>query len=208
MTMVIYVAIGSSAANAHPYNSRSWALQNNAAWSAKLIENYQREVERNEQNRDRELQRQINERERLTNQYQAPYQPLPASSEEFFWGRDHRGTENIARKASNIVLWPTVEAEAKVATLQGNIQTWQKPEGHVSAPVDKIMYSIEDRLINLHDHQTIGSFDIDSFTQRLLQIKRNYAAMTEKRSGLSPRQEIVLRTELAGLQKDISGRLY
>ncbi len=92
--------------------------------------------------------------------------------------------------------------------LEGNIQEWHESEAETApVPVVKLMYSIEERLIWLHDHDEIGSFDIDEFTKRLLEIKKNYATMIEKTSSLSPNQDYALRVELAGLAKEIRSRI-
>ncbi len=107
--------------------------------------------------------------------------------------------------------WPdssAQSAESSPTLLLGNVEKYRAtviPQN--SVPVPSLMNSTEDRLLRLHDHNEIGTFDIDEFSQRLLQIKRNYATMIEKKSRLSPSQDTEIRAELSGLNKEICSRI-
>lgn len=69
--------------------------------------------------------------------------------------------------------------------------------------IPKLIEQIENMLIEFHEKHQIGSFDMDSFTSRLLAQKRNLHVMLSKTGRLSLRQESVLREDLEQLQSDL-----
>lgn len=74
-------------------------------------------------------------------------------------------------------------------------------------PIPKIIERIENELIDYHDKKQIGSFDMDSFTERLLRAKRNLHVMLSKTGRISARQEFVIRADLEQLREDITNRI-
>lgn len=74
-------------------------------------------------------------------------------------------------------------------------------------PIHKIMERIENELLEYHEKNQIGSFDMDSFTSRLLAQKKNLHVMMSKTGRISLRQETLIRSELEKLQEDISNRI-
>ena len=74
-------------------------------------------------------------------------------------------------------------------------------------PIPKIIERIENELMDYHDKKQIGSFDMDSFTDRLLKAKRNLHVMLQKTGRISARQEYVIRGDLEQLREDITNRV-
>lgn len=74
-------------------------------------------------------------------------------------------------------------------------------------PIHKLIDIIENELMEFHDKRQLGSFDIDSFSEKLLGIKRNLQVMMGKTGRLSFRQESVVREELETLRQEISDRV-
>lgn len=64
----------------------------------------------------------------------------------------------------------------------------------------------ENRLVDLHEKERLGSFDIDVFSERILKLKYNCRKMVSDSGTLSPRQENWLRVELDKINSDISER--
>jgi hypothetical protein len=75
----------------------------------------------------------------------------------------------------------------------------------ISIPV--LIQQIENRLIDFHDRHQIGSFDMDSFTERLLAQKVNLHVMMSKTGRISARQEVIVRSELEQLFTDLMERV-
>lgn len=98
------------------------------------------------------------------------------------------------------------DAEQESTVLFGNVTELRVEPRRPKASVVSLMHATEDKLIDLHDHGRIGSFDMDKFSERLLGIKKNYFVMISSRPILSARQEEILRSEMRGLEKDISDR--
>ncbi len=98
------------------------------------------------------------------------------------------------------------DAEQESTVLHGNVTEIRVEPRRPKPSVVSLMHATENRLIDLHDHGRIGSFDMDKFSERLLGIKKNYSVMISSRAILSPRQEGILRSEMNGLDKDISDR--
>ncbi len=74
-------------------------------------------------------------------------------------------------------------------------------------PLHKLIEQIENELMEFHDKRQLGSFDIDSFSGKLLGIKRNLQVMMSKNGRLSIRQEAVVREELESLHQEITDRV-
>lgn len=96
----------------------------------------------------------------------------------------------------------------------GTTSWWPSLQGGVSdsavmpmkvapTPILALMKQTENELLQSHETDRIGSFDMDSFTGRLLDIKRNYSVMTSSSQCLSQRQENELRKELGQLRHDL-----
>ncbi len=81
------------------------------------------------------------------------------------------------------------------------------PKKPAPTPVIKVMEKIENDLLEYHEKNQIGSFDMDSFTSRLLAQKKNLHVMMSKTGRISLRQETLIRAELEKLQEDISNRV-
>lgn len=90
--------------------------------------------------------------------------------------------------------------------LEGNVSEVRVVPRRPRPSVLSLISSTEDKLIHLHDRNHIGSFDMDKFTERLLQIKKNFSVMSKQRQLLSSRQEEILRAEIAALSKDVHDR--
>ncbi len=77
----------------------------------------------------------------------------------------------------------------------------------VSQPtLAKAFEKTENRLLELHEAERLGTFDIDVFSERLLKLKYNCRKMVSDKGKLSPRQENWLRVELGKINDDISDR--
>lgn len=74
-------------------------------------------------------------------------------------------------------------------------------------PIPKMIEQIENSLIDFHEKHQIGSFDMDSFTEKLLAEKRNLHVMMSKTGRISARQEALVRQELEKLSEDINNRV-
>ncbi len=74
-------------------------------------------------------------------------------------------------------------------------------------PLNKVIENIEEELMDFHDKRQIGSFDMDSFTNRLLSQKRNLHVMMSKTGRISARQENLIRQELEDLHQAIVDRV-
>lgn len=81
------------------------------------------------------------------------------------------------------------------------------PKKPAPPPVIKVIEKIENDLLEYHEKNQIGSFDMDSFTSRLLAQKKNLHVMMSKTGRISLRQETLIRAELEKLQEDISNRV-
>lgn len=79
-----------------------------------------------------------------------------------------------------------------------------KPEPRPS--LAKVFESTENRLVELHEAEKLGTFDIDVFSERILKLKYNCRKMLSDAGKLSPNQENWLRNELAKINNDISAR--
>lgn len=66
----------------------------------------------------------------------------------------------------------------------------------------------ENRLLNLHEAEQLGTFDIDVFSERILKLKFNTRKMAAKTGKLSKRQEDWLRVELEKFNEEISERTH
>ncbi|MBY0547934.1 MAG: hypothetical protein K2W95_11620 [Candidatus Obscuribacterales bacterium] len=78
------------------------------------------------------------------------------------------------------------------------------PTPSLAAVFDKT----ENRLLNLHEAEQLGTFDIDIFSERVLKLKLNTKKMAAKTGKLSKRQEDWLRVELDKLNEEISERTH
>ena len=74
-------------------------------------------------------------------------------------------------------------------------------------PIPKLIGIIENELMDFHEKRQIGSFDIDSFTQRLLAQKRNFQVMLSKTGTISSWQESLLRQELEQIREDLTNQV-
>lgn len=83
----------------------------------------------------------------------------------------------------------------------------KRPVKKALMPIPKIIERIENELMDYHDKKQIGSFDMDSFTDRLLKAKRNLHVMLSKTGRISARQEYVIRGDLEQLREDITNRV-
>jgi hypothetical protein len=97
----------------------------------------------------------------------------------------------------------TSNTSAKLEKTTAVIRAPKKPP----VPIPKLMERIENELIDFHEKHQIGSFDMDSFTERLLAQKRNLHVMMSKTGRISARQEAVIRQELEQLQDDLTERV-
>ncbi|MBX9687467.1 MAG: hypothetical protein K2X27_12240 [Candidatus Obscuribacterales bacterium] len=73
--------------------------------------------------------------------------------------------------------------------------------------IPSLISRIENELIDFHEKNQIGSFDMDSFTGRLLAEKRNLHVMMSKTGRISTRQESLARQQLEQLHEDINNRV-
>jgi len=103
------------------------------------------------------------------------------------------GNSGRNAEATNALNKPTPQA----------VRTAKKPQ----VPIPKLMEHIENQLIDFHEKHQIGSFDMDSFTERLLAQKRNLHVMMSKTGRISARQEAVLRQDLEQLEEDLTSRV-
>lgn len=95
------------------------------------------------------------------------------------------------------------ETKSTSATASAPIKGPKKPP----VPIHKLIEQIENELMEFHDKHQLGSFDIDSFSEKLLGIKRNVQVMMGKTGRLSLRQEAVIREELESLHQEITDRV-
>ena len=72
----------------------------------------------------------------------------------------------------------------------------------------KVFEKTENRLLDLHEAERLGTFDIDVFSERILKLKYNCKKMAAKTGTLSKRQEDWLRIELNKLNDEISERTH
>ncbi len=70
-------------------------------------------------------------------------------------------------------------------------------------PLGKIFEQIENDLLNFHEKHQLGSFDMDSFTDKLLAEKKNLHVMMSKTGRISARQEALVRQDLEQLHSEI-----
>jgi hypothetical protein len=92
-------------------------------------------------------------------------------------------------------------------TLKGNVSDLQVvPRSSPLPSVLALMTKMEDQLLNFHEGGRIGSFDMDAFTNRLLEIKRNYTTMKSSKPALSRQQETLIRNDLENLRCQLCQR--
>jgi hypothetical protein len=108
--------------------------------------------------------------------------------------------------ASNVNSRNVKDGEPNNSLNKPTAQTARTPK-KPPVPIPKLMEHIENQLIDFHEKHQIGSFDMDSFTERLLAQKRNLHVMMSKTGRISARQEIVIRQELEQLEEDLTSRV-
>lgn len=84
----------------------------------------------------------------------------------------------------------------------GAVIPYRKPAAPPPLPV--AFEKVENLLMNLHECGRLGSFDMDSFTGRMLRLKLSQEKMIEKTGQLSRRQEALIRGELALIAGDVA----
>jgi hypothetical protein len=72
--------------------------------------------------------------------------------------------------------------------------------------IDAYIGKIEERLLRLHDIDKLGSLDMDYFSEQLMGIKKNFAAMLSVSGHLSSREQYQLIGQLSTLEKELSAR--
>ena len=72
----------------------------------------------------------------------------------------------------------------------------------------KTFEKTENRLLDLHEAKRLGTFDIDAFSKRMLQLKHSCKKMAAKTGKLSKKQEAWLRLELEKINQDILERAH
>ena len=150
-------------------------------------------------------------------------------SESFFWGDSRRQTNEVRFSFDDQYAeaeWPppplppsstsairsAVERNARIAfpnrliVLKGEVTDRVVDPPKPRPPVLSLIQSTEDRMIQFHEKNRIGSFDMDKFSERLLHIKRNFSVMIEHNHMLSARQEQIVRADLEHLNKDLLSR--
>lgn len=73
----------------------------------------------------------------------------------------------------------------------------------VEVAVNVSFNNLEDKLIDLTDQGRLGTFDLDIYTNRLLDLKRNYNAMLGSKGGLNDRQGDALSNDLSQFDQEI-----
>lgn len=107
---------------------------------------------------------------------------------------------------------PGVEPKESRSFHTGGLTSYRITPGQPRQPAPpvptlaKVFENTENRLLDLHEAERLGTFDIDIFTERMLKLKYNCKKLVGKTGKLSPRQEAWIRAEMDKLNEDISER--
>lgn len=117
-------------------------------------------------------------------------------------GEGHSGTEAGPRK---LIERRSSEPEVQPGQSVSNVAPHKIVKPYV--PIPKLIERIEADLMDFHDKNQIGTFDMDSFSERLLAQKRNLKVMMSRNGRVSLRQEAVLRDNLENLHEELINRV-
>lgn len=114
---------------------------------------------------------------------------------------EEKSPEQTSSKAPAVTPAPV---QTPAPAVQGQtIRAAKKP----LVPIPKLIEQIENELIAYHEKHQIGSFDMDSYTEKLLVLKKNLHVMMSKTGRVSARQEAHIREEIERLHNDITDRV-
>lgn len=121
----------------------------------------------------------------------------PACSTDYADGKEAAKptTEPITRLKSGVTAY----------RLTPVLQT-DPPKAKTELSLAMVFEKTENRLIDLHEKERLGTFDIDVFTDRILKLKYDSRKMASSRGTLTRNQERWLRDELGKINEDISER--
>ena len=124
----------------------------------------------------------------------APAANISAQPQSHFW------SESIPP----VVPWPA--PAQNFSWIQAQLVSYQINRVTEEQSIADRLTQVEERLLRLHDINALGSIDVDYFSEELLAIKKNHAAMLSVNGHLSSREQKQLAAQLSLLEKELDFR--
>jgi hypothetical protein len=105
----------------------------------------------------------------------------------------------------SVILWPAIQAQ-NTSWNPAQFASYQMSRAPAEPSIQDRLTQTEEKLLRLHDINALGSIDVDYFSEELLAIKKNHAAMLSINGHLSPREQKQLSAQLSSLEKELDFR--